>query len=499
VPEPIRFEATTASAAEVEADLLVLPVFEGPKPGPGGAELGRALGADLVEVLRRNAIKGKAGDTLLVPGMGAAARMILFVGTGPEASAGVNEVRQASTRAGAKAGPYGVVASTLPQLGPSPEASARAFVEGFLLGAYRFDRYRNVPADERPRTRLVRALVAGRASAVARKGLQRGEVTGDATNWARDLVNTPAIDATPEALAEEARRMAAAAGLECRVWTKADLEKGGFGGVLGVGGGSAHGPRMVELAYAGGGRGRPIAITGKGVTFDSGGLNLKRRETEIGYMKSDMAGAAAAFATMRAVAAMQLRANVIAAVPLAENMPGGAATHPGDVLRHRGGRTSEVLDTDAEGRVLLADVLAYLSEKDPAVILDSATLTDAAGLGGDVWAVMSTDRALAGELLEAGAEAGEPGWELPLWTPYRKLIDSALADVKNVGDHGIDSSIMAGLFLRDFVGDTPWLHLDTGSSAWAEHETDLWPEGATGSPTRAFVRFIERRAARSRA
>jgi leucyl aminopeptidase len=496
VPEPIRFEATTASAADVEADLLVLPVFQGPKSGPGAVEVGRAIGADLVEVLRRNAIKGKAGDMLLVPGMGAAARMILFVGAGPEASASVGAVREAAMRAGAKAGPYGVVASTLPQLGPSPEASAQAFVEGFLLGVYRFDRYRNVPADERPRTRLVRTLVAGRASAATRKGLQRGEVAGDATNWARDLVNTPALDATPEVLAEEARRMAAGAGLECRVWTKADLEKGGFGGVLGVGAGSAHEPRMVELTYAGGGRGRPIAITGKGITFDSGGLDLKRRE--IDYMKSDMAGAAAAFATMRAVAALKLRANVVAAVPLAENMPGGSATHPGDVLRHRGGRTSEVLDTDAEGRVLLADVLAYLSEKDPAVILDSATLTDAAGLGADLWALMSTDRALAAELLEAGAEAGEPGWELPLWTPYRKLIDSALADVKNVGDHGIDSSIMAGLFLRDFVGDTPWLHLDTGSSAWAEHETDLWPEGATGSPTRAFVRFIERRAARSR-
>ena len=499
MPEPIRFEATTASAAVVEADLLVLPVFEGPEPGPGAAEIGRAIGADLAEVLRGSDLKGKAGETLLIPGTGAAVRMILFVGVGPKASAGVGTVREAAMRAGAKARPHGVVASTLPQLGSSPGASARAFVEGFLLGAYRFDRYRNVPADERPRTELVRLVVGARAGAAARERIHRGEIVGAATNWARDLVTTPALDATPEVLAEEARTMATAAGLECRVWTKTDLEKGGFGGILGVGAGSAHEPRMVELTYAGSGRGKPIALTGKGVTFDSGGLDLKRHEDEIGYMKSDMAGAAAAFATLRAVAALQLRVNVVAAVPLAENMPGGSATHPGDVLRHRGGRTSEVLDTDAEGRVLLADVLAYLTEKDPAVILDSATLTDAAGLGADLWALMSTDRALAAELLEAGAEAGEPGWEVPLWTPYRKLIDSALADVKNVGDHGIDSSVMAGLFLRDFVGDTPWLHLDTGSSAWREHEDDLWPEGATGSPTRAFVHFVERRAARARA
>lgn len=488
-----------APAAEVEADLLVLPVFEGPEPGPGAAEISRAIGADLAVILRGSGLKGKAGESLLVPGMGAAARMLLLIGVGPEASAGVGVAREAGMRAGAKARPHGVVASTLPQLGSSPGASARAFVEGFLLGAYRFDRYRNVPADERAKTGLVRLVVGARAGAAAREGIRRGEIVGAATNWARDLVTTPALDATPEVLAEEARAMATAAGLDCRVWAKTDLEKGGFGGILGVGRGSAHEPRMVELAYEGGGRGKPIAITGKGVTFDSGGLDLKRHESEIGFMKADMAGAAATFATLRAVAALQLRANVVAAVPLAENMPGGSATHPGDVLRHRGGRTSEVLDTDAEGRVLLADVLAYLTEKDPALILDSATLTDAAGLGADMWALMSTDRALAAELLEAGAEAGEPGWELPLWTPYRKLIDSELADVKNVGDHGIDSSVMAGLFLRDFVGDTPWMHLDTGSSAWREHKDDLWPEGATGSPTRAFVRFVERRAARSRA
>ncbi|MGZ4125540.1 MAG: leucyl aminopeptidase, partial [Actinomycetota bacterium] len=184
--------------------------------------------------------------------------------------------------------------------------------------------------------------------------------------------------------------------------------------------------------------------------------------------------------------------------PFAENMPGGRAIRPGDVVHHRGGRTSEVLDTDAEGRVMVADALAYLSEQRPAVLLDSATLTDASGLGPDLWAVMGTDRALVAEVLIAGSEAGEPGWEIPLWSRYRPMIDSTVADVKNVGDHGADSAMLAGLFLRDFVGDVvPWAHLDTGSSAWAEHATDLWPEGATGAPTRAFLRFVERRAAAS--
>ncbi len=395
-------------------------------------------------------------------------------------------------RAGTSAAQHTTVASTIPQLGPSAADSARAFTEGFLLGTYRFERYKK-DGGEPCRVEVVRELVA----ADARESIRRGTIVGAATNWARDLVNTPASDATPEILAGTARDEAAELGIGCKVWTKADLERDGFGGVLAVGMGSAHEPRLVELTYSRGEKSaKPIAITGKGITFDSGGLVLKHDDME--WMKSDMAGAAAALAVVRAVAQLELPVNLIAVLPFAENMPGAGAIRPGDVVRHRGGRMSEVIDTDSEGRVLLADVLAYLSEKDPAVILDSATLTDGSGLGADLWAVMGTDRALAAELIEAGAEAGEPGWEIPLWTSYRKLIDSDIADLKNVGDHGIDSAMMAGLFLRDFVADgVPWLHLDTGSSAWTEHETDLWPEGATGSPTRAFVRFLERWADRS--
>ncbi|MGZ4130536.1 MAG: leucyl aminopeptidase family protein, partial [Actinomycetota bacterium] len=311
------------------------------------------------------------------------------------------------------------------------------------------------------------------------------------------LTNAPASEATPAMIADEAAAVAKRLGLTSKVWTRDALGRGGFGGILGVGAGSANEPRLVELAYRGAGRDRPIAITGKGVTFDSGGLNVKRA-SEMAWMRSDVAGGAAALATLRAVAELGLTANVIAAVPFAENMPGGRAIRPGDVVHHRGGRTSEVLDTDAEGRVMVADALAYLSEQRPAVLLDSATLTDASGLGPDLWAVMGTDRALVAEVLIAGSEAGEPGWEIPLWSRYRPMIDSTVADVKNVGDHGADSAMLAGLFLRDFVGDVvPWAHLDTGSSAWAEHATDLWPEGATGAPTRAFLRFVERRAAAS--
>jgi leucyl aminopeptidase len=491
MPENPRFTVSARPAGEVAADLVVVPVLEGPVPGPGGAEVERSMGVDLAAVLRRHRVTGRAGETLSVPG---STMSLLLVGVGPERDATtVGAVREAAMLAGAASRPHGTVASTLlaPVQASEIGLAAQAFSEGFLLGAHRYSGART--SAEPARTRAVQVLVPPEATTAARRGLKRGEITGGATNLARDLTNTSAAEATPAILAEEARAVAKELGLRCKVWTRAALERGGFGGILGVGRGSEHEPRMVELHYDGGGRSRPIAVTGKGITFDSGGLNLKKA-AEMAWMRSDMAGAAAALATIRAVAELGVKANVVALLPFAENMPGPTAVRPGDVVRHRGGLTSEVLDTDAEGRVLLADVLAYLCEGRPSVILDSATLTDASGLGADLFAVMGNDREAVAEVLAAGAEAGEPGWEIPLWSRYRSLIDSPVADVKNVGDHQLDSAMLAGLFLERFVDErVPWVHLDTGTSAWAEHETAVWPEGATGSPTRAFVRFIERR------
>jgi leucyl aminopeptidase len=491
-----RFEVSAAPARAASVDLLVLPMFEGPTLGPGADDIGDALGVDLVDTLGRNGVRGKPGDTFSLETLGrVASRSVLLVGVERGADDHATGIREAAMRAGSAARRHVRVATTLSQLGSDVERTANAIVEGFLLGAYRFDRHRT--RAEPSRTNVVRLLVPAGATTQARRGAAHGRIVGDATNWARDLTNAPAAESTPAMLAEEARGMAKPLGLRCKVWARSALERGGFGGILGVGAGSANEPRMVELSYRGAERLRPVAITGKGVTFDSGGLNVKR-PSEMSWMRSDMAGAAAALAAIRAIAELGVRANVVAAIPLAENMSGAAAMRPGDVLRHRGGRTSEVIDTDGEGRLLLADALAYLSERMPAAILDSATLTDASGLGPDLWAVMGTDPRLVGEVLAAGEQAGEPGWEIPLWSRYREAIDSTVADVKNLGDHDFDSAMLAGLFLRDFVADgVPWAHLDTGSSAWAEHPNGPWPEGATGAPTRAFVRFIEQRALRS--
>ena len=486
--------------ADVEADLLVVPAFEGPEgptPGPGLKEVARALDPDPLDVLRHNQFRGKLGEVFLLPTSGQiGAASVLVVGLGKAADVTPDRIRRAAGKIAGRASRFARVAATLPQAAKGWPDSVQAFVEGLLLGAYRFRRYKAAAADgEGPRWRTVVILGAARTDArAAREAIRRGEILAEATAWARDLVNTPALDATPDFLAQEARKMAREVGLTSKVWTKAELQRGGFGGILGVGRGSENHPRLIELRYAGGGSGPPVALSGKGITFDSGGLSIKDAKG-MEWMKSDMAGAATILAAMRAIARLKPKVNVIAAIPSAENMPGGSAIRPGDVLRHRGGKTSEVLNTDAEGRLVLADALAYLAEKKPAVIVDAATLTGACmiALGDELWGVMGNDRDVVRRLLDAGEESGEPGWELPLWSSYRKKIDSDVADVKNIGDR-YGGAITAALFLKEFVGDVPWAHMDVAGTAFSEKPGDYWPKGATGNPVRTVVRFVERHA-----
>jgi leucyl aminopeptidase len=493
------FEVLSASPAEVDAGLLVLPVFQGRQPGPGVKEVQKALGSDLMATLAEHRVQGKVGDVFLFPTLGGIkAKAILLVGVGKKEEAGADAVRRGAMKAGRSGSKFATIASTLHQVCRDVEEGAHAFAEGIVLGSYRFDRYKERPIDEasqqKPQLKKVIALDSGDPKAI-KAAVRRGQVYAEAANWARDLVNIPALDATPDFLAREAKKMAASQGLECKIWTKAELVKGGFGGIVGVGSGSANEPRLIELRYKGAGSDAPIGVTGKGVTFDSGGLNLKDAagmEPE----KSDMSGAAAALAVMRAVGQLKPKVNVIAAIPTAENMPGGAAIRPGDVLRHRGGKTSEVLNTDAEGRLILADALAYLAEKKPRLIIDAATLTGAAmvGLGQEIWAILGSDHDLVQGLIEAGRVEGEPGWELPLYTEYRKNIESSVADVKNTGPRW-GGAINAALFLKEFVGDVPWAHMDVAGPAFSYNGGEYWPKGATGSPARTIIRFIESDAA----
>lgn len=486
------FSYAAEPATKIAADLLIVPVFQGPEPGPGVDQL------HLAEAYAGARLSGKPGEDLLVPrgrGDRFVADAVLLVGVGPKDDFSVNEARRSLGRAAGTARRFGTAATTFAQAFGAREAAdaVAAAAEGLGLGAYRFDRYRSKKADGS--LRKVTVLGSARWDAKAMRSAVR-DAAGlvDAVSWARDLVNTPAGDMPPATIAKEAQAMARQVGLTCRVWTEPQLKQGGFGGILGVGQGSANPPRMIELRYTGAGRATPLALTGKGIAFDSGGLSIKDAKS-MEWMKDDMAGAASILAVMKVIAQRKPKLNVIAAIPCAENMPSGTAQRPGDVIRHRGGITSEVLNTDAEGRLVLADALAFLAEQKPELIIDTATLTGSCmvALGDKIAGAFSNDDDLVADVIAAGEEAGEPVWQLPLHAGYRRVIESNVADIKNVGER-YGGAISAAWFLEAFVGETPWVHLDIAGPAYAPGGTDLSPKGATGVPVRTLVRFLEDRA-----
>jgi leucyl aminopeptidase len=487
------FSYAAGSAREVGAGLLVIPVFEGPEPGPGVREL-RLL--DAYAAARHT---GKKGEHLLVTkrrGDRFAADAVLLVGVGPKGDFDANAMRRTLGRVAGTGRRFGTVATTFAQAAGARQAAeaVQACVEGLGLGGYRFDRYRSDP-DERAISKVT-VVGSARWDAKAMKAaVKRAGTIVESVCWARDLVNTPAGDLPPSALADAAKAMAKQAGVTCKVWSESQLATGGFNGILGVGKGSVNPPRMIELTYRGGGRRKPIGLVGKGITFDSGGLSLKPGDA-METMKCDMGGAAAMLATVKAAAALGLKVNIHAAIACSENMPSGSAQRPGDVITHRGGTTSEVLNTDAEGRLVMADALAYLTESDPELIIDAATLTGACmvALGPDITGAMGTDDDLIDRIVAAGDAVGEPTWQLPLHAAYRSMIESKVADVKNIGKRW-GGAITAALFLREFVGDTPWCHLDIAGPAFHESAQDLGPAGASGVPIRTLVRFLEDHAA----
>jgi leucyl aminopeptidase len=484
---------STKSALDIKAGVLVVPVFEGPELGAG------VTGAGLIDAYRAAKLTGKKGQDVLVvrrEGDAFAADAVLLVGSGPKTGFDVTAMRRSLGRVAPSLRRFGSVATTFPQAVSARHAvdAVAATVEALELGSYSFDRYKSGGAEHPP---LQRCTVVGSTkwdTRAMKAAVGKGEIVSEAVTWARDLVNTPAGDMPPAKLADAAKAMALKAGIVCKVWTEKELERGGFGGILGVGRGSINPPRMIELTYTGAGKQTPVALTGKGITFDSGGLSLKDPKG-METMKDDMGGAASILATMKVIAALKPKINVIAAIPCSENMPGGSAQKPGDVITHRGGKTSEVLNTDAEGRLVLADSLAYLAEREPSCIIDTATLTGACmvALGDSITGALGNDQPLVREVLAAGAAAGEPIWQLPLHADYRKLIDSNIADVKNIGDR-YGGAITAGLFLAEFVGDTPWIHLDIAGPAFSERGHDLGPKGGTGVPVRSLVSFVLARA-----
>jgi leucyl aminopeptidase len=453
--------------------------------GAETAGLDPYLGGPAADVLAACGATGKAGDvTPVAMRAGDKSRRLLLLGLGDESAA---DMRKAGAALGRRAEPERgmLVAAALGQ----PAESVRAFAEGLLLGSYRFSLASGAAREAGPSK--VRILVPA-DDEEATAAVSAARAVAGAVGLARDLANMPSSRKTPAWLAGEAVRVAAAAGLAVRVREPGELAAEGFGGILAVGAGSVQRPCLIELGYHPPGARTHVVLAGKGITFDSGGLSLKPNDGMKG-MKTDMAGGAAVIAAMSALAELGATVRVTGLIAAAENMPSGSAMRPGDVITHFGGRTTEVLNTDAEGRLVLADALAYADTVlEPDVVVDLATLTGAArvALGGVLGALYASDDALAAALLAAGRHSGEPLWRMPLVDEYGDALDSPVADLANVphSSRARAGSIEAALFLREFTGGRPWAHLDiAGAARFSDGDQG---KGATGFGTRLLLRWL---------
>ena len=489
---PPQLHLSTAPLPDV-AGAEALAVLTGAQDGAavlrsGATQVAAAYGLDLVVYLGREEAKGEAGEVVSMPVLvaGSPVRAVHLVGTGdgsPAAlrRAGAALARRLKGRSLAVAAAHDLTADGL-----------RAFAEGLGLAAYAFSR-RSAPKKPAPVEAVTLAVTEPAAMADA---LHRAEVTARATHLARDLANTPSNEKSPAWLARQAVEVARQQGLEVDVREPDWLAAEGFGGLLAVGMGSVRPPRLVELRYLPVGGGGPhVVLVGKGITYDSGGLSLKPREAMV-PMKTDMGGAAAVLAALGGCRDLGVSARVTALLPLAENLPSGSAQRPGDVIRQYGGRTVEVLNTDAEGRLVLADALAYAVQRlDPDVLVDLATLTGAAtlGLGRRHAALFATDDALAADLAAAGEASGERVWRLPLVEEYREVLDSPVADLANVARDttGGGGAITAALFLREFTGGRRWAHLDIAGPARSDTDEHEVTKGGTGYGARVLLRWLE--------
>jgi leucyl aminopeptidase len=468
----IAFEAADSPAA---ADVMVVPVTADRTLGPGAEEVVAVLG-DIAPHLDRAEFTGKAGQLLEIAAPAAAPwSAVLFVGLGSEPDA--EGVRRAAGFAGRRTAGARTVSTTLHQL-----ADAAAFVEGFTLGQYRFDKYRSEP---KPAATETVKLVG--ASGADIEAARRGAVVASAVALARDLVNEPPVAKSPRALADIAREEGEGAGVRVVVHEEAAIAEMGLGGLAAVNWGAAEPARLVEMWYEPPGAERFLAFVGKGIVFDSGGLSLKSPEN-MEDMKTDMSGGAAVIAAIRAIAQIGLPVKVAGFVPITENLPGGSALRPGDVITARNGKTIEVLNTDAEGRLVLADGLSLAAEAQPDLIVDIATLTGACkiALGPEIAGYFASGEEAATAVGAAGDSSGERVWQLPLPGDYRRKIDSDVADMKNTGGKW-GGAITAACFLQEFVGETPWAHIDIAGPARADKDDAYISKGGTGFGVRLLI------------
>ncbi len=478
---------------QIEADAIVVNLFEGvEQPGGATAAVDKALDGTVTRLISNGEVKGKFGEVGIIHTLGKLpAGIVAVAGLGKRQDFTLDKVR----------GVAGEFCRSLRKLnchriatilhgagigGIEPEASVEAIVEGSLLGLYSFTRYKK-PEYEGVKEILIVEREVDKLPALER-GVHKGKIMAEATALTRDMVNEPANCMTPSRMSEVAKEIANEHNLEFNVLDSNDMEAIGMGALLGVAKGSSQAPKLITLSYKGDVSSKnAIGFIGKGVTFDSGGISIKPSEG-MGEMKDDMAGGAAVMASLSAIAQLKLKINVAGIIPATENLPSGSALKPGDVLKAMSGKTIEVISTDAEGRLILADALSYAVKQGFSPLVDVATLTGACrvALGTGYSGVFGNDQELVDKVLKAGSEAGEKLWQMPMPEEYKEQNKSEIADIKNTGDK-YGGAITAALFLAEFVDNTPWVHLDIAGTASSSKESGYVVKGATGVGVRTLV------------
>jgi leucyl aminopeptidase len=483
---------------DAKADAVVVNLFEGKEPGGATGAMDKALSSMISVLIGAGDVKGKQNEiTVLYPCGAVLGGRVIVVGLGKAEEFTLDRARQAAGMAAKRARELGCKSIATIVFGAGagglvPQAAAQATVEGMLLGLYEFRVHKSIPA-ERGAVESITLVEADLAKAAAvEAGARTGRILAEATNLARDLVNQPSNHMTPHILADAARAVASQNGLSCQVLSLEQMAELGMGALMGVTKGSDEPPQFIVLEHKPN-AGQPVIFVGKGITFDSGGISIKPSD-HMEEMKGDMAGAAAVVGAMQAVAQLGLPMHVIGLAPACENLPSGHAYKPGDVLKAMNGKTIEVISTDAEGRLILADALCYAARFSPAAVIDLATLTGACVIAlGDMVAagIFSNDDDLSAKLREAGAKAGEKLWPLPLYEEYKDKIKSEVADMKNTGGRqgGVGAS---AIFLREFTS-YPWAHLDIAPMGLSDSAGPYTSKGGTGFGVRALVEFLRAR------
>ncbi|MGD8192115.1 leucyl aminopeptidase [Brevibacillus ginsengisoli] len=485
----------THDITTIRCDELIIPIYQGETSSDTMKELDRCLAGGISQLITDQEITGDYKQVVIVHTLGkAAAKKLVFVGLGSKEAGSFVRVRDAFARAVKSLTAKGEAKHVAVLLSETGEVSvdrfAQAITEAFYLASYTYEGYR-----EKPKTSKVLASVQLLATPAQKEaagtGATKGIALSSGTVLARDLVNTPGNYLTPTALKNAIVEVAERYGMSYEVFEKAQLQGMGMGGVLSVAQGSVEPPYVVAVKYQGKDAWEDvIGLIGKGVTFDTGGISIKP-VAGMEEMKSDMGGAAATLGALEAIGQLKPKANVLLVIGCVENMPSGSAYKPGDVITTMSGKTVEIITTDAEGRLVLADCITYAKEQGVSCLVDCATLTGGVvvALGTISSGAMSNNQEMADEVLAQAKQAGERLWQLPTFEEYRELNKSRVADLKNSGGRQ-GHAIIAGVFLETFVGDTPWVHLDNAGTAYIGSGTDLNPAGATGAMSRTIAEFV---------